>query len=217
GKFYPQMFPQREMLGYYAQRFATVEINSTFRRMPDAALLKSWTRQVPAGFRFALKAPATITHFRRLKGVQRATTALFRAATKLAKHRGPVFFQLPGNFQKDLPLLDSFLQRVHGSSRIAFEFRNPGWFDDDVLDCLRRHACALCIADARELPRTPVVRTANWGYVRLRRERYTRHQLREWIRKLRDLGWEEVYVYFKHEATGSGPRLAARFLELAGQ
>src|SRR5262249_45573321 len=103
GKFYPETFSQNEMLEYYAQRFATVEINSTFRRMPDGALLKSWARQVPAGFRFALKAPATITPFRRLKGAGREITALFRGVTKLAGHRGPVFFQLPGNFKKDLP------------------------------------------------------------------------------------------------------------------
>ncbi len=215
GRFYPEKLSQKAMLGFYAQRFSTVEANSTFRRMPDAAVLKSWTQQVPAGFRFALKAPQAITHFKRLKNAEAATKEFFRAARALKERLGPVLFQLPPNFKKDVPRLKAFLHLVGRRKRVAFEFRHASWFDDEVYDCLRARSCALCIADTDDAPRPPFIATADWGYIRLRRKRYTRPQLAEWIESIRSQGWEEAYVFFKHEETGTGPRYAARFLELA--
>jgi uncharacterized protein YecE (DUF72 family) len=65
GSFYPEKLPQKDMLSYYAQRFSTVEINNTFYRMPKASVVESWAQQVPESFRFVLKAPQKITHFKR--------------------------------------------------------------------------------------------------------------------------------------------------------
>src|SRR5260370_7488739 len=90
GSFYPEKLPQREMLSYYAQRFAAVEINSTFRRMPEASVLKSWMQQVPDGFRFALKAPQTITHFKRLKNAKAETPPLLPNTSLLKDPPGPL-------------------------------------------------------------------------------------------------------------------------------
>ena len=217
GSFYPEKLPQKEMLSYYAQRFNAVEINSTFRRMPEASVLKSWTQQVPDTFRFVLKAPQTITHFKRLKNVKAETRDLLRKASVLKGRRGPVLFQLPPNFKKDLSRLKPFLRLIGRRTRAAFEFRHESWFDDEVFDCLRKHSCALCTADSDDSPWTDLVTTAGWGYVRLRRERYTGKRLGQWIERIRSQPWNEAFVFFKHEDTGTGPNLATRFLELAGR
>lgn len=215
GKFYPKKMRNDEMPTFYAQHFPTVEINHTFRELPETNTLETWTSQVPAKFRFGLKAPQRITHHKRLKSVKRETSALIAAASKLGKCRGPLLFQLPPNFKKDLPRLSAFFDGLGKGTKAAIEFRHPSWFDDEVNDCLRTHSCALCVADADDLPTTDFVRTTNWGYVRLRRDDYDDRALRRWIRRLRDQQWKEVYVFFRHEETGSGPRFATRFLELA--
>jgi uncharacterized protein YecE (DUF72 family) len=217
GSFYPEKLPQKEMLKFYSQRFAAVEVNSTFRRMPEASVLKSWAQQVPDTFRFVLKAPQTITHFKRLKDVNAETRDLLRTASVLKGRQGPVLFQLPPNFKKDLPRLKSFLRLIGRRIPAAFEFRHESWFDDEVFDFLRENSCALCTADSDDSPWTDLVGTARWGYVRLRRERYTKKRLQQWIERIRSQPWNEVYVFFKHEDTGTGPKLAARFLELAGR
>ncbi|HEY3968158.1 MAG TPA: DUF72 domain-containing protein [Planctomycetaceae bacterium] len=215
GGFYPEKHPQKEMLSYYAQQFSSVEINNSFYRMPETSILKAWAKQVPQGFRFALKAPQTITHFKRLKDVKKETAALLRAAAALKACRGPLLVQLPANFKKDLPRLESFLRLIRGRIPIAFEFRHESWFDDEVSGCLRENSCALCAADTDDSRSAELVGTTDWGYLRLRREGYTSAALRKWIKRIRSQSWNEVYVFFKHEDSGTGPRLAARFLELA--
>jgi uncharacterized protein YecE (DUF72 family) len=216
GIFYPEKLPQKDMLSYYARQFSTVEINNTFYRLPDASVVESWAQQVPASFRFALKAPQTITHRKRLINAEQETGDFLRIASTLKKHCGPLLFQLPPNFKKDLSRLEAFLSSIANKTKLAFEFRHESWFDDEVFDCLRENSCALCLADTDELPIADLVSTANWGYVRLRRESYTDKQLAKWIEKLSSQKWRETYVFFKHEDTGTGPKFAARFLKQAG-
>jgi uncharacterized protein YecE (DUF72 family) len=217
GSFYPEKLPQKEMLSYYAQRFSVVESNNTFYRMPSVDAVESWTQQVPESFQFVLKAPQTITHRKRLKSAQIELDNLISISSVLQQRRGPLLFQLPPNFKKDLPRLESFLGLISNGVRVAFEFRHESWFDDEVFDCLQANSCALCNADADDLPSADLVSTAGWGYVRLRREEYTDESLGAWIKRLKSQAWKEAYVFFKHEDTGTGPKLAARFLELAGQ
>jgi uncharacterized protein YecE (DUF72 family) len=217
GSFYPDKLPQKDMLSYYGQRFSTVEINNTFYRMPKSSVLESWAQQVPDGFRFVLKASQRITHQKRLKGAEDETDYLLRTASVLKQRQGPLLFQLPPDFKKDLPRLGAFLGLVRDAAPAAFEFRHESWFDDEVYDCLRTNGCALCVADTDDSPSSDVVSTARWGFVRLRREGYTDEQLGQWVNKLKSQPWDEAYVFFKHEDAGVGPKLAARFLELAGQ
>jgi uncharacterized protein YecE (DUF72 family) len=214
GIFYPEKLPQKEMLSYYAGRFSTVEINNTFYAMPNPATLESWAGQTPDSFRFVLKAPQAITHRKRLKNVEGETDFLLRTAAVLTKRQGPLLFQLPPNLKKDVPRLDAFLKLVDGRARAAFEFRHESWLDEEVFDCLRAHSCALCVADADDLPAAEPVTTAGWGYVRLRRVVYTPEALRAWVDKLRSRDWTEAYVFFKHEDAATGPQLANRFLKL---
>jgi uncharacterized protein YecE (DUF72 family) len=212
GTFYPEKLPQKEMLGYYSERFSSVEMNNTFRQMPNATSMEAVAKQVPAHFRFAVKAPQTITHFKRLKNVEDEVKQLLEAAAALKKRQGPLLFQLPPNFKKDLPRLEAFLRLLPKKAKAAFEFRHASWFDDEVFDCLRKKSCALCIADMDDSPAPQIVSTAGWGYVRLRREKYSAKALSQWAEKLQSQKWTEAYVFFKHEETGIGPKLAARFL-----
>jgi uncharacterized protein YecE (DUF72 family) len=216
GSFYPKKLPQKEMLRYYAERFNAVEINSTYYRMPSARNLKSWLTDVPKGFQFAFKAPQAITHFKRLKDTEEPTQKFFRETAILNAQRGPLLFGLPPNFQKDTSRLREFLRQLPRRTKVAFEFRHASWFDDETFDCLRASGCALCINDGEESPWTDLVGTADWGYLRLRRQSYTNRRLADWIKKLRAQKWRDAYIFFKHEATGTGPKFAARFLKLAG-
>jgi uncharacterized protein YecE (DUF72 family) len=213
GSFYPEKMPQKEMLSYYARHFGAVEINNTFYKMPSASDIQSWAQQVPQGFQFAFKAHQAITHFKRLISAEQPMEQLFRITAPLKTRRGPVLFGLRDNFKKDVPRLKAFLRLIPKKAQAAFEFRHASWFDEDVYDCLRAKGCALCIADAPDQPRAPLIGTADFGYVRLRRERYSKKSLGEWIEKLRSLGWKTAYVFFKHEEAGAGPKLASRFLE----
>lgn len=214
GGFYPEKLPQKQMLAYYAERFSTVEANNTFYAMPTPALLESWAAQTPATFRFVLKAPQAITHRKRLKNAEEETDRFLAVAATLGDRLGPLLFQLPPNLKKDLPRLDAFLTHLGKRVPVALEFRHESWLDAETTECLRRHSCALCVADADDLPAVDLVDTAGWGYLRLRREGYTEAELAAWIKKIRATGWAEAYVFFRHEDTGTGPRLATQFSEL---
>jgi uncharacterized protein YecE (DUF72 family) len=217
GGFYPKDLPVQQMLRYYGERFRTVEVNYTFRRMPTAALLDGWAGKVAADFRFVLKAPDQITHKQRLKDVGGPLSQLLQVVGVLKDRLGPLLFQLPPNFQKDAARLRDFLTLLPSSCRAAFEFRHPSWFDDEVFGLLRDGRAALCIAEAEDGLDMPFVATTDWGYVRLRRPDYDRRELSAWVGRLRDHDWREAFVFFKHEDHGHGPRMAKKFLELAAR
>ncbi|MBC8032192.1 MAG: DUF72 domain-containing protein [Pyrinomonadaceae bacterium] len=217
GSFYPEKIPAKEMLRYYAERLSTVEINATFYRMPQQSMLENWKEQVPATFRFSLKASQRITHFKRLKETDEETKYFLETASVLAEQLGVVLFQLPPNMKKDLPRLETFLAQLPPVTRAAFEFRHPTWFDDDVLELLRSQNRPPVVSDTDDMPTTHIDKTADWGYLRLRRVNYSEENLAEWVERIRVQGWKETFVFFKHEDEGTGPKLAAQFLKLAGK
>ncbi len=217
GSFYPEKIPAKEMLSYYAGRLSTVEINATFYRMPQSSMLENWKEQVPPTFRFSLKAPQRVTHFKRLKETEEETKYFFETAATLQDQLGVVLFQLPPNMKKDLPRLETFLQQLPLSTRAAFEFRHPTWFDDDVLVVLQDRNMALVVSDTDDMPTTHLDKTADWGYLRLRRVNYSEENLNEWVERINKQQWSDTFVFFKHEDEGTGPKLAAQFLKLAGR
>ena len=212
GKFYPADLPSSEWLRFYAERFRTVEINNTFYRMPKKEVLAGWAGQVPEGFRFVVKASQRITHFKRLKDVEAETSYLFDNLRAMGDRLGPVLVQLPPNLPKDTVRLDAFLAAVPDGFDLAFEFRNPSWHGNDVLDRLRARGFALAIVDDEELPDPPIVATGRWGYLRLRRLDYDGAALASWKGKILAAPWERAFVFFKHEDEGRGPELARDFL-----
>lgn len=215
GSFYPEKIPAKNMLSYYAEKLSTVEINATFYRMPQKTMLEHWKDQVPRSFRFSLKAPQRVTHFKRLKEAEDETKYFLETSAVLEDELGVVLFQLPPNMKKDIDRLKTFLQQLPTQPRAAFEFRHASWFDDDVLDLLRGENRALVISDTDDMPTTHIDKTADWGYLRLRRVNYSVENLKEWLGRIRSQNWQEAFLYFKHEDEGTGPKLAGQFLDLA--
>ena len=147
GTFYPAKLPAAKMLGYYAERLKTVEINYTFYRMPAPKTVAGWDAETPAGFTFVLKAPQRITHILRLKDVDDPLRYFTDVALTLGPKLGPILVQLPPNFKQDLDRLGDFLSLVRPELRLAFEFRHPSWFAEETYERLRTYNAALCVAD----------------------------------------------------------------------
>lgn len=217
GSFYPEDLPAKSFLPYYAERFGSVEINNTFYRMPSATQLTQWAEQVPDGFTFVLKAPQKITHFKRLKEVGEEWTYFASTASVLGDRLGPILLQLPPNMKQDLERLDAFLSLVSESQRVALEFRHASWFQEETYEVLRRNRAALCIAHGETDEPPPVIATTDWGYARLRNVEYTRAELEQWAASFAQQPWRELFVFFKHEDAGTGPRLAQEFAQLFPQ
>ncbi len=213
GGFYPPRLPRARMLGHYAERFSTVEINYTFRAMPRRTLLEGWIAKTPLDFRFALKAPQRITHFARLRGTAESLTYFIETIAILGNRLGPVLFQLPPDLPRDDALLNDFLAQIGGRALSAFEFRHRSWLDDTVFDLLHRANAALCVAESDRMA-TPVIRTASHSYLRLRLGDYDDTALAAWAQQIRVLArdTEQIYIYFKHEA--AAPELASRLQKL---
>ena len=215
GAFYPEKIAADEMLRFYATQLPTVEINNTFYRLPKTSVIESWAKQVPEDFRFVLKASRRITHFKRLRNAREETNYMIDTVSALGERLGVTLFQLPPNFKKDVERLADFVDDLPKGTRAAFEFRHDTWWDDDVYEVLACKDLALCIADTEEKP-ARLVKTASWGYLRLRRPDYKKAELKRWLKRITDQKWSEAYVFFKHEDEATGPALAKRFLELAG-
>jgi uncharacterized protein YecE (DUF72 family) len=214
GSFYPERLAAKEMLRFYASRLPAVEINNTFYRVPNETVVQSWAAQVSRDFRFVLKAPQKITHVKRLRDVSAEVEYFFRVGKALGSASGACLVQLPPRLQKDIERLKAFLALVPQGSAVAFEFRHPSWFDDEVLTCLRTHNCPLVISETDESHIPNVKPTATWGYLRLRRSDYDSSDLARWKQRVLSQDWDHAYVFFKHEDEGIGPKLAADFLKL---
>ena len=214
GPFYPEKTPASAMLRYYAERFPTVEINNTFYRMPDTALLERWAQEVPAGFAFTLKAPQRITHIKRLKDTASDVAEFTRRAVVLGDRLGMLLFQLPPSLRKDLPRLRDFLAALPPERRVAVEFRHASWHDDEVYETLRARGAALCVMEDDDEEASPFVVTSEDAYLRLRRTQYTEDDLRAWADRIAAQPLERAWVYFKHEDEALAPRFARQLEEL---
>jgi uncharacterized protein YecE (DUF72 family) len=177
-------------------------------------VLQAWAAEVPADFKFVIKASQKITHFQRLKDVGDSVDYLLKVADTLEARLGPLLFQLPPNLKKDAPRLREFLELLVPRRRAAFEFRHQSWFDDEIFGLLRDYQAVLCIAEAENDLEIPFVSTADWGYLRLRRPDYGDAELKEWKQRVSGQNWRDAFIFFKHEDEGKGPVMAKRFLEL---
>jgi len=212
--FYPADLPSKKFLSYYATRLNTVEINYTFRRLPNATTLENWVQTTPEGFVFVLKAHQRITHIQRLK-LAEFNEIFFKVIDPLrvVKRLGPVLFQLPPNLKCDEPLLKAFLETIPPGLRCAFEFRHASWMQDPIYRLLEQHGAALCLAESDDFV-APEVITGGFVYCRLRKSEYTpedRAAIKDKVTRLVNDG-KDVYVFFKHEETPAGTLYAEELL-----
>jgi uncharacterized protein YecE (DUF72 family) len=212
--FYPAKMASAKFLSYYATRLNSVEVNYTFRSIPNDRLLQGWMDATPAGFKFAIKAHQSITHFKRLRGAAELTAEFVSSLQPLEKagKLGPVLFQLPPFLKCNVPLLTEFLAGLPRHLRAAFEFRDTSWFANEVFAALRKKNAALCHAES-ETVQTPDIQTADFFYLRLRKDKYSVKSLRERMQRVADLRRRgEVFAYFKHEETPEGASRAEALL-----
>ncbi|GHH83596.1 histidine kinase [Streptomyces sulfonofaciens] len=223
GVLYPAGTPQRLWLEEYAERFATVELNNAFYRLPDHRTFADWRDRTPEGFVMAVKASRYLTHIKRLREPQEPVHRLMSRAEGLGDRLGPVLLQLPPNLTEDAALLDACLRCFPATARVAVETRHPSWDTSRVRAVLEARGAALCWADARSRPVTPLWRTADWGYLRLHEgrartwPRYGRQALGSWVRRIADT-WPDgadVYVYFNNDPGGAAVHDARAFARAA--
>jgi uncharacterized protein YecE (DUF72 family) len=211
GVLYPPRLPAREWLSYYAARFGTVEVNSTFYRLPKASAVSGWVEQTPPDFVIAAKASRYLTHVKQLRELPEHLALLLDRLRPLvdSPKLGPLLWQLPPTFRKNRDRLEQALAQLPREIRHAFEFRHVSWFDEEVFDLLRDHSVAFVIADRAGAPAvTRYELTAGFTYVRFHRGQgpdgaYTSVELERWRERLS--GWAkdgDVFAYFNNDQRG---------------
>jgi uncharacterized protein YecE (DUF72 family) len=224
GVFYPPRLPASRWLEFYAERFDTVEVNSTFYRLPRPDAVARWLEQTPEGFLFAVKTSRYLTHIKRLRDLGPGLERFLERIEPLLRSPklGPLLWQLPPTFRRDDERLTDALGRLPRGLRHCFEFRDPSWFVEETYALLREHGVALAIGDRPQVNAFQTHElTADWTYVRFhagtrgRRGNYSESELRAWAGRLRE--WSErrdVFAYFNNDWEGFAPRNAARLRQL---
>ncbi len=214
--------PQKQWLRFCAERFTGIEVNSTFYRLQEKSTFKKWRDQTPEEFPFAIKGHRYVTHNKKLLDVEQSVIRCRESASPLGKRLAAVVWQLPAFLKKDIERLEKFLRNLQHwkSTRHAIEFRDKSWFDDQVAECLERHAVAICMSDAPDWPMwdrvtTDVVYIRLHGHTRKYASSYSKPALGKWA--TRTQRWLEencdVHVYFDNDAEGAAPRNALTLLE----
>jgi uncharacterized protein YecE (DUF72 family) len=210
GRVYPPGCPVSRWLQYYATLFDTVEVNSTFYRLPRREAVARWVERVPDDFVFAVKMSRYVTHIRRLTGLEEGVERFYERIEPLMESGklGPVLWQLPPTFKRNDGRLASALELLP-EGRHCFEFRHASWYADDVYELLREHGVALVIPDSPKYPFRALELTANWTFVRFhygsrgRRGNYSERELEEWAQRIE--AWRrrvDVYAYFNNDWEG---------------
>jgi uncharacterized protein YecE (DUF72 family) len=198
--FYPAKLASAKFLGYYSSRLNSVEVNYTFRGFPTEKLLGNWIAATPPDFKCSIKAHQSITHIKRLKNAADDTAKFIASLGPLreANKLGPVLFQLPPNLKLDLKLLQDFLAELPSKTRCTIEFRDASWFVEDVFSALTKKNVALCLAEDDKLV-TPDKRTADFCYLRLRKDGYSQKDRKAIALRVRNFAkQDEVFAYYKH-------------------
>ena len=224
GRFYPDGLAKDKWLAHYAQHFDTVEINNTFYHLPKAKTFENWHDKAPQGFVFTLKANRYITHIRRLAAAEEPVERFFAGAALLQEKLGPVLYQLPPNFQKDLELLADFMKLTRKRTQAFFEFRHKSWYSQDTYDLLDEYGFGFCVHDLGGVA-TPRVIAAEKIYLRLHGPgsacsgNYPQSALADWA------AWIEahakkvthVYAYFNNDINAYAVENAKTLRQLLGQ
>jgi uncharacterized protein YecE (DUF72 family) len=221
GSFYPKDLPVDRWLEHYAREFDTVELNNSFYRLPEADAFARWARRAPATFTFAVKASRYLTHIRRLRDTSEGPKRFWSRAARLGPHLGPVLYQLPPRWHRDLDRLATFLAAAPRERDQAVEFRDPDWYHPDTFALLDRCGVALCLHDmpgstTEPAPIGPFVYVRFHGSGAKYGGRYPSQALSAWAERL--AGWARegraCWAYFNNDIGGHAPRDAARLREM---
>lgn len=212
GILYPAGTPRWTRLGYYLQRYQTVELNSSFYRWPTIAAFKSWQRRLPNGFQMSVKAPRHLTHGKRLYAPEKWIDRIKSSWHELGDKRAVLLVQLSPHFAIDLPRLHYFLASMPPWIRVAVEFRHESWHCEPVFQLLEQHGATYCVMSGAGL--LCILRaTGPFVYVRLHGPdagylyagSYSEADLWWWTCRIRE--WEQmgkdVFVYFNNDGGGN--------------
>jgi uncharacterized protein YecE (DUF72 family) len=220
GAFYPAKLPQRLWLSYYVERFDTVEVNSTFYRLPSVDAVARWTDALPDGFSMVIKASRFLTHVKRLRDPAEPVERLLKVLAPLRERSmlGAVLVQLPPDLEAVPDRLDETLAQFPSGVRVAVEPRHASWFTPEFRELLGGRNAALVWADREGRSMGPRWETADWRYLRLHHGRYTwrydERDLRRWARLLGAAG--SGYVFTNNDPGAAAIADARRFRELLG-
>ena len=219
--FYPHDSKLQSWLGYYAEHFDCVEVNSSFYGMPAVETIRKWCACVPPDFRFAVKAPRKITHFKKLKNCESELDELERRLESFGSHLGPVLFQLPPRWRCNLRRLEDFLDRLPDGRRAVLEFRDRSWHNDQVYALLASRAIAFAIFDETGFT-SPLIDEGDLIYVRLHgpgtafASSYRAPKLRLWVD--RAIAWnrrsKDVFLFFDNDEKGCAIKDGTRTIGL---
>jgi len=168
GPYYPDGTKQKDYLSYYAQKFSTVEIDSTFYAIPRPSTVENWYQKTPANFIFSPKVTKLITHDKRLQDCQEDWNRFLQTMSILKEKLGPVVLQFDYKFvpEQHFGLLENFLATNHGSARICVEIRHKSWHSPEFFEMLKQFNTALVLNDLYYMPKV-VELTADFTYIRL--------------------------------------------------
>jgi uncharacterized protein YecE (DUF72 family) len=224
GVFYPAGLSQRKWLEHYSTRFNTVELNSTFYRLPPESNFASWRTRTPENFRFAVKGSRLITHIRRLEGCGELVEEFMGRVSVLGDKLGVVLWQLPPGFQADGDQLRQFARMLKnaGFPRHAFEFRHSSWLEPETEVILVDFGFARVAADSRSCPVEEAGGGGNFVYFRRHGPGGRYNALYPEVALQEDAGrikaWltagRDVFVYFNNDARGYAPHNATQLLQM---
>lgn len=219
--FYPEDLKQKDWLNFYSERLKSVEINNSFYHLPDIKTFNDWERIVPKNFTFAVKGSRYITHMKKLKDPKQIFKKLFSHAKHLKNKLGPFLFQLPPRWKYNKERFEAFVTALPDKYRYTFEFRNKSWWNDEILELLKKYNLAFCIYElAGDLSPNEV--TADFIYIRLHGPEgkyegdYTKQKLSGWARFISNWQYKnkDVYIYFDNDQKGYAVKNAQEFQKM---
>lgn len=209
--FYPRKLAQKEWLKFYSQNFNSVEINATFYRGFDKKVFEKWANETGSQFKFSIKGPRIITHYKKLKNIDKELKFFLESLKGLKNKLGIVLWQFPGNFnlnKQSEEKLKIFLKNLPKTQKHVFEFRNESWFDESIYSLLNKGKAGFVINHSKSFPFQEIT-TGNVAYIRfhgpgsLYSSRYSSGQLSLWAKKIsKYLQKTETYCYFNNDFGG---------------